>query len=85
MNNYNNLPESVIDISTEDYGLVIHNIKGLGLRIKAGSPDTLYDTGKSLAILSVADRNNDNKLVVKASGQVVVFNEFEADRVVTNK
>ena len=39
MNNYNNLPESVIDISTEDYGLVIHNINdaGMGLRIKAKS------------------------------------------------
>ena len=76
-----------IEIVDEAYGLYILNDheEGLGLRIKAGSPDTLYDTGKSLAILSVADRNNDNKLVVKASGQVVVFNEFEANRVVTNK
>lgn len=83
MNNYNNLPESVIDISTEDYGLVIHNINdaGMGLRIKAGNPK--YP--KSLAILSVADKNNDNKLVVKASGEVVVFNEFDAKSVVTNQ
>ena len=83
MNNYNDLPESVIDISTEDYGLVIHNVNdaGMGLRIKAGDPK--YP--KSLAILSIADKNNDNKLIVKASGEVVVFNEFDAKSVITNQ
>lgn len=77
------LQQSIIDISTDDYGLVIHNINdaGMGLRIKAGDPT--YP--KSLAILSVADQNNDNKLVVKASGEVVVFNEFDAKSVVTNQ
>tara|TARA_B110001454_G_C12718730_1_gene433724 strand:- start:1596 stop:1973 length:378 start_codon:yes stop_codon:yes gene_type:complete len=77
----------MIETNESNYGLYIineHN-EGLGLRIKAGSPDTLSTTGKSLAILSVADKDNDNKLIVKASGQVVVFNEFEANRVVTNK
>ena len=76
------LQQSIIDISTDDYGLVIHNINdaGMGLRIKAGDPT--YP--KSLAILSVADQNNDNKLVVKASGEVVVFNEFDANSIVTN-
>jgi hypothetical protein len=44
------LQQSIIDISTDDYGLVIHNINdaGMGLRIKAGDPT--YP--KSLAILS---------------------------------
>ena len=47
------LQQSIIDISTDDYGLTIHNINdaGMGLRIKAGDPT--YP--KSLAILSVAD------------------------------
>jgi len=82
MSERKDLPESIIDISTEDYGLTIHNINdaGMGLRIKAGDPT--YP--KSLAILSVADKNNDNKLVVKASGEVVVFNEFDANSIVTN-
>jgi hypothetical protein len=81
-NNYNDLPASLIDISTDNYGLVVHNINdaGMGIRIKAGDPT--YP--KSLAILSIADKNNDNKLVVKASGEVVVFNEFDANSIVTN-
>ena len=81
---YDKLKPSIIDIESDDYGLVIHNIsdQGLGLRIKAG--DHKYSNQKSLAILSVADRNNDNKLVVKASGEVVVFHQFDANEIVTN-
>lgn len=83
----NNLPVSIVDVNTDDYGLVIHNMNdaGLGLRIRAGDPTYTKQTGTSLAILSIADKNNDNKLVVKASGEVVVFNEFDAKSVITNQ
>ena len=87
MKHHHNLPVSVIDVNTDDYGLVIHNMNdaGLGLRIRAGDPTYMEQTGTSLAILSIADKNNDNKLVVKASGEVVVFNEFDAKSVITNQ
>ena len=45
---------------------------GMGLRIKAGTPETTA-TNESIAILSVADKHNDNKFIVKSNGNVVSY------------
>ena len=63
-----------IEETVEDYGLTIINEcpGGMGLRIKAGDPKK--STGeKSVAILSVADRDHDNKFIVKSNGAVVSY------------
>ena len=65
--------KTLMDQTHSDYSLTIVNDdnSGLGLRIKAGNSDS--GTYGSLAILSVADKSNDNKFIVKASGEVVSY------------
>ena len=45
---------------------------GMGLRIRAGVPEA-NTTQTSCAILSVADKHNDNKFIVKSNGNVVSY------------
>lgn len=45
---------------------------GMGLRIKAGVPEANANQ-TSCAILSVADKHNDNKFIVKSNGNVVSY------------
>jgi len=63
----------LIEQNINDYliTLINHHDSGLGLRIKAGSINANDDT--SLAILSVSDKNNDNKFIVKADGHAVSY------------
>ena len=72
------------DNSVADYPITIDNQdnSGLGLRIKAGNSDS--GTYGSLAILSVADKDNDLKLIAKASGEVVVYHELTVHDVIIN-
>jgi hypothetical protein len=58
--------------SIEDYGLTVINEcpTGMGLRIKAGDANW---TETSVAILSIADRDHDNKFIVKSNGNVVSY------------
>lgn len=44
---------------------------GMGLRIRAGVPEA--NTTTSCAIVSVADKHNDNKFIVKSNGNVVSY------------
>ena len=57
-----------IDENIADYSITVdnQNEQGLGLRIKAGDKDYVG----SLAILSVADKNNTQQFIVKANGDV---------------
>ena len=66
----------LMDTSQADYSITVDNQSdtGLGLRIKAGNSDS--GTHGSLAILSVADKANDLKLIAKASGEVVVYHNL---------
>ena len=59
--------------NVEDYGLTIINecSSGMGLRIKAGAKNP--EGEKSVAILSVADRDHDNKFIIKSNGNVVSY------------
>ena len=63
-----------IEENVEDYGLTIINEcpGGMGLRIKAGDPKKSIGE-KSVAILSVADRDHDNKFIIKSNGNVVSY------------
>jgi len=68
-NGYIDVADQVeMDKDVADYSLVINNQneQGLGLRIKAGDKDY----AGSLAILSVADKNNVQQFIVKADGQI---------------
>lgn len=58
----------------DDYLITLINDcnTGMGLRIKAGTPET-NTTISSNAILSVADKHNDNKFIVKSNGNVVSY------------
>ena len=57
-----------IDQNIADYSITVdnQNQQGLGLRIKAGDKDY----SGSLAILSVADKNNVQQFIVKANGDI---------------
>jgi hypothetical protein len=64
--------------NTQDYLLTLVNDcpYGMGLRIKAGEArrnTTKTSTNSSVAILSVADKHNDNKFIVKSNGDVVSY------------
>ena len=67
------IDKTLMDQTHADYSLTIdnQNNSGLGLRIKAGNSDS--GTYGSLAVLSVSDKDNDNKFIVKASGEVVSY------------
>lgn len=62
--------------NVKDYCLTIVNDHpdGMGIRITAGK-ELIAETDeeKSVAILSVADRQHDNKFIVKSNGAVVSF------------
>jgi hypothetical protein len=63
-----------IDENAADYSLLLdnQNTQGLGLKIKAG--DDAY--AGSLAILSVADKDDTLAFTVKASGEVIVYDNL---------
>lgn len=59
---------------TQDYLLTLINDcpYGMGLRVKAGEAKR-NTTETSVAILSVADKENDNKFIIKSNGHVVSY------------
>ena len=63
-----------------DYVLTINNthLDGLGVRIKAGNPIRTED---SKAVFSVADMDNDNKFIVKSTGEVVVYHNLNVNKI----
>lgn len=79
LNSKKGINKVLINQAHSDYSLTIDNQNddGLGLRIRAGASSTdNRDINGSLAILSVADKTNDNKFIVKASGEVVAYNNL---------
>jgi hypothetical protein len=78
------ITKTLMDQTHADYSLTIDNQSdtGLGLRIKAGNSDS--GTHGSLAVLSVADKDNDNKFIVKASGEVVAYHNLTVHDVYIN-
>ena len=68
-----------IDENAADYSLLLdnQNTQGLGLKIKAG--DDAF--AGSLAILSVADKDDTLVLTAKASGEVIVYDNLTVDDV----
>ena len=72
----------LIDHNIADYGVTIdnQNTQGLGLKIKAG--DDAHSG--SLAILSVADKDDTLVLIAKASGEVVVYDNLTVDSLFIN-
>ena len=71
-----------MDKNVADYSISIdnQNEQGLGLRIKAGDKDYVG----SLAILSVADKNNVQQFIVKADGDVNAAEAFSVGRAGTD-
>jgi len=84
LNSKKGINKVLINQTHSDYSLTIDNQSdtGLGLRIRAGlSGSKARDTHGSLAILSVADKHNDNKFIVKASGEVVAYHNLTVKNV----
>lgn len=61
-----------INEDVDDYLITLVNDcdTGMGLRIRAGEST---ETEKSVAILSVADKDHDNKFIVKSNGNIVSY------------
>ncbi len=76
-----------IEENVKDYCLTITNdhADGLGIRIHAGKSIAEHESGHSVAIFSVADRENDNKFVVKSNGAVVSFHSHTIGNIYMTK
>ena len=76
-NSVNFLDKVKIEENVADYSLTLdnQNTQGLGLKIKAGDDAHVG----SLAILSVADKDDTLVMIAKASGEVVVYDNLSVD------
>ena len=76
-----------IEENVKDYCLTIVNDHpgGMGVRVTAGQGLAITSSEKSVAILSIADREHDNKFVVKSNGAVVSFHSHQIGNVFITK